>query len=43
MNLIGQNAKKAALKKIDTKTKNKILKKYVFLLNKEKNSKLKKM
>ena len=38
MNLIGQNAKKAALKKIDTKTKNKILKKYVFLLNKEKNS-----
>ncbi len=38
MNLIGQNAKKASLEKIDTKTKNKILKKYVFLLDKEKNS-----
>jgi len=38
MNLIGHNAKKASLEKIDTKTKNKILKKYVFLLNKEKNS-----
>ena len=38
MNLIGHNAKKASLEKIDTKTKNRILKKYVFLLNKEKNS-----
>jgi len=38
MNLIGQNAKKASLEKIDTKTKNKILKKYVFLINKNKNS-----
>ena len=38
MNLIGQNAKKASLEKIDTKTKNKILRKYVFLLDKEKNS-----
>ena len=38
MNSIGQNAKKASLEKIDTKTKNKILKKYVFLINKNKNS-----
>ena len=38
MNLIGRNAKKASLEKIDTKTKNKILKKYVFLINKNKNS-----
>jgi len=38
MNLIGQNAKKASLEKIDTKTKNKILKKYIFLINKNKNS-----
>ena len=38
MNLIGQNAKKASLEKIDTKTKNKVLKKYVLLINKEKNS-----
>jgi glutamate-5-semialdehyde dehydrogenase len=38
MNLIGQNAKKASLEKVDTKTKNKILIKYAFLLNKEKNS-----
>ena len=38
MNLIGQNAKKASLEKINTKTKNKILKRYASLLDKEKNS-----
>ena len=38
MNLIGQNAKKASLEKINTKTKNKILKRYALLLNKEKSS-----
>jgi glutamate-5-semialdehyde dehydrogenase len=38
MNLIGQNAKKAAREKINTKTKNKILKRYVLLLDKERNS-----
>ena len=38
MNLIGQNAKKASLEKINTKLKNKILKRYISLLNKEQNS-----
>ena len=38
MNSIGQNAKKAILNKIDTQTKNKILKRYALLLDKEKNS-----
>ena len=38
MNLIGQYARKAVLNKINTKTKNKILKKYASLLNKEKES-----
>ena len=38
MNLIGKNARKASLEKINTKVKNKILKRYVSLLNKEKNS-----
>ena len=38
MNLIGQNAKKAAIEKINTKVKNKILKKYASLLDKERNS-----
>ena len=38
MNLIGQNAKKATLKKINTKVKNKILNRYALLLNKERNS-----
>ena len=38
MNSIGQNAKKAILNKIDTRTKNKILKRYALLLDKEKNS-----
>ena len=35
MNLIGQNARKASVEKINTKIKNKILKKYVLLLDKE--------
>jgi len=38
MNLIGQNAKKAALEKINTTVKNKILKRYALLLDKERNS-----
>jgi glutamate-5-semialdehyde dehydrogenase len=38
MNLIGQNAKKASLKKINTKIKNNVLKRYASLLEKEKNS-----
>ena len=38
MNLIGQNAKKAALEKIKTKVKNKILTRYASLLDKERNS-----
>ena len=38
MNLIGQNARKASLEKINTKTKNKILKKYASLLDEERNS-----
>ena len=38
MNSIGQNARKAVLNKIDTRTKNKILKRYALLLDKEKNS-----
>jgi glutamate-5-semialdehyde dehydrogenase len=38
MNLIGQNAKKASLDKINTETKNKILKRYALLLDKEKNT-----
>ena len=37
MNLIGQNARKASLKKINTKIKNKVLKRYTVLLDKEKN------
>ena len=41
MNLIGQNARKASLKKINTKIKNKVLKRYASLLDKEKNSILK--
>ena len=41
MNLIGQNAKKASLVKINTSLKNKILKRYVFLLDKEKDSVIK--
>jgi len=38
MNLIGQNAKKAAFEKIKTKVKNKILTRYASLLDKERNS-----
>ena len=38
MNLIGQNAKKAIFNKINAKTKNKVLKKYIFLIEKEKKS-----
>ena len=38
MKLIGKNARKASLKKINTKVKNKILKRYASLLDKEKNS-----
>jgi glutamate-5-semialdehyde dehydrogenase len=38
MNSIGQNAKKASLIKINPKIKNKILKRYASLLNKERNS-----
>ena len=41
MNLIGQNARKASFKKIKTKVKNKVLKRYASLLDKEKNSILK--
>ena len=38
MNLIGKNAKKAIQNKINTKTKNKVLKKYIFLIEKEKKA-----
>ena len=41
MNLIGQKARQASLKKINTKTKNKVLKRYASLLDKENNSILK--
>ena len=41
MSLIGQNARKASLDKVNSKTKNKILKRYAFLLDKEKKSILK--
>ena len=38
MNLIGQKAKRASLEKVNTKVKNKILKRYASLLDDEKNS-----
>ena len=38
MNLIGTNAKKAIINKIDTKTKNKVLNTYILLIEKEKYS-----
>ena len=38
MNLIGKNARKASLERVNTKVKNKILKKYLFLIDKEKSS-----
>jgi len=41
MNLVGKNAKKASLEKVKTKVKNDVLKKYVLLLDREKNSILK--
>jgi len=41
MSLIGQKSRKASLKKINTKIKNKILKRYALLLEEEKNSILK--
>ena len=41
MNLIGKYARKASVEKINTKIKNKILKKYASLIDKEKNSILK--
>ena len=41
MSLIGQNARKASLDRVNSKTKNKILKRYAFLLDKEKKSILK--
>ena len=41
MSLIGQNARKASLEKINSKTKNKILKRYAFLLDKGSISKIK--
>ena len=36
MRLIGQNARKASLDKVNSKTKNKILKRYAFLLGQRK-------
>ena len=41
MNLIGKNAKKAVSNKINTKTKNKVLKKYALLIENNKNTILK--
>ncbi len=38
MNLIGHNARRASLEKINTRIKNNVLKKYASLLDKEKNS-----
>ena len=38
MNLIGQKAKNAGINKIDSKTKNKVLQKYISLIEKNKNS-----
>ena len=38
MNLFGKNARKASLEKINTQKKNKVLKKYALLLDKEKKS-----
>ena len=38
MNLIGQKAKNAVINKIDSKTKNKVLQKYISLIEKNKNS-----
>ena len=38
MNLIGQKAKNAVINKIDSKTKNKVLQKYILLIENNKNS-----
>ena len=38
LNLIGKKAKRASFLKIDTKMKNKVLKRYILLLEKKKNS-----
>lgn len=38
INVIGRNAKKASLEKINRKLKNRVLKRYLLLINKEKNS-----
>ena len=38
MNSIGKNARKASLKRVNTKLKDKVLKKYLSLLDKEKNA-----
>ena len=38
MNLIGKNAKTASLEKVNTTVKNKVLKRYALLLDKERNS-----
>ena len=38
MNLIGQKAKNAVINKIDSKTKNKVLQKYISLIERNKNS-----
>ena len=38
MNILGQKARKASLQKVNSKVKNKILKRYVSLLNKDRNS-----
>ena len=38
INVVGQNAKKASLKKINRKLKNRVLKRYLLLINKEKKS-----
>jgi glutamate-5-semialdehyde dehydrogenase len=38
INVIGQNAKKASLEKINKKLKNRVLKRYLLLINKEKKS-----
>ena len=40
MNLIGQNARKASLEIINNKIKNKVLKKYISLLDNEKNGRV---
>jgi len=41
--LIGKKAKKAIQKKIDSKTKNKVLKSFIFFLKKEKKKSYNKM